>query len=114
MSGGIAGSRKTDVYYYSPSGKKVRSKPELLKILGEHFDLAAFDYHSGKINPHYANSNGKTSGKSRSNGTSKSSSQYDFQRSLRTDSSLVPPIRQTASIFKQPVTVRKSGQMSRL
>ncbi len=103
--GGIGGGRKSDVYYISPSGKKFRSKPELLKALGDHYDLSAFDYFSGKMLTHHINANGKSSGKARTNGTSKQS-QYDFQRSLRTDSSLVPPIRQTASIFKQPVTVR--------
>lgn len=29
-------------------------------------------------------------------------------RGVRTDVSLVPPIRQTASIFKQPVTVHRN------
>lgn len=111
-SGGISGNRKADVYYISPSGKKIRSKPELLKILGEHYDLATFDYHSGKINPAMATTNGKSSSgggggaKPKSNGTK---TQYDFTRSLRNDASLVPPIRQTASIFKQPVTVYKTS-----
>lgn len=31
-------------------------------------------------------------------------------RGVRTDASLVPPIRQTASIFKQPVTVYKTQE----
>ncbi|KAK9875981.1 hypothetical protein WA026_011081 [Henosepilachna vigintioctopunctata] len=31
-----------------------------------------------------------------------------YNRSMRSDASLVPPIRQTASIFKQPVTVIKT------
>lgn len=31
-------------------------------------------------------------------------------RGVRSDSSLVPPIRQTASIFKQPVTVYKTQE----
>ena len=102
-------SRKSDVYYYSPSGKKIRSKVELLRILGDHYDLAAFDYHSGKMNPALATTNGKSSGssgsgKGKSNGQSKTP--YDFTKSLRNDANLVPPIRQTASIFKQPVTVR--------
>ena len=56
-----------------------------------------------------ATTNGKSSSggggaKPKSNGTK---TQYDFTRSLRNDASLVPPIRQTASIFKQPVTVLK-------
>ncbi|XP_075219311.1 methyl-CpG-binding domain protein 2 isoform X2 [Lycorma delicatula] len=32
---------------------------------------------------------------------------YYYSRGVRSDASLVPPIRQTASIFKQPVTVIK-------
>ena len=56
-----------------------------------------------------ASTNGRSSGagaKSKSqNGHGKT--QYDFTKSLRNDANLVPPIRQTASIFKQPVTVHK-------
>lgn len=33
-----------------------------------------------------------------------------YNRGVRNDASLVPPIRQTASIFKQPVTVYKSQE----
>ncbi|KAL3270860.1 hypothetical protein HHI36_021378 [Cryptolaemus montrouzieri] len=33
-----------------------------------------------------------------------------YNRSVRNDASLVPPIRQTASIFKQPVTVHKTQE----
>lgn len=33
-----------------------------------------------------------------------------FSRGVRTDASLVPPIRQTASIFKQPVTLYKTQE----
>ena len=56
-----------------------------------------------------ATTNGKSSsngggGKSKSNGQA-ANKQYDFTKSLRNDANLVPPIRQTASIFKQPVTV---------
>lgn len=34
---------------------------------------------------------------------------YNF-RGVRSDAALVPPIRQTASIFKQPVTVYKTQE----
>merc|ERR1719400_2602249 len=57
--------------------------------------------------------NGKSSSsgggaKSKSNGqAANNNKQYDFAKSLRSDSNLIPPIRQTASIFKQPVTVHK-------
>ncbi|EAT47881.1 AAEL001033-PA [Aedes aegypti] len=33
---------------------------------------------------------------------------YYYSRGMRADTSLIPPIRQTASIFKQPVTVVRS------
>lgn len=35
---------------------------------------------------------------------------YYYNRTVRNDASLVPPIRQTASIFKQPVTVHKNQE----
>ncbi|XP_011157696.1 methyl-CpG-binding domain protein 3 isoform X4 [Solenopsis invicta] len=35
---------------------------------------------------------------------------YYYNRSVRNDASLVPPIRQTASIFKQPVTIYKTQE----
>jgi len=31
-----------------------------------------------------------------------------FSRGVRADASLMPPIRQTASIFKQPVTIKRT------
>ncbi|KRF78885.1 methyl-CpG-binding domain protein 2 isoform X3 [Drosophila virilis] len=37
-----------------------------------------------------------------------------YSRALRTDVSLVPPIRQTASIFKQPVTVVRNHEPSKV
>ena len=41
------------MYYVSPTGKRVRSKPELLKVLGsDRYDLTAFDFQTGKINTH--------------------------------------------------------------
>jgi len=35
---------------------------------------------------------------------------FSFFSRARNDSSLVPPIRQTASIFKQPVTIYKTQE----
>ncbi|KAL7728327.1 hypothetical protein ACLKA6_007425 [Drosophila palustris] len=40
--------------------------------------------------------------------------QFEFSRALRTDVSLVPPIRQTASIFKQPVTVVRNHEPNKV
>ncbi|XP_064608451.1 methyl-CpG-binding domain protein 2-like isoform X3 [Liolophura sinensis] len=72
---------KTDVYYFSPDGKKIRSKPQLSRYLGELLDLSAFDFRSGKT-IHSA-----------------------LRKRICHDTTLALPIRQTASIFKQPVTV---------
>ncbi|XP_052792649.1 methyl-CpG-binding domain protein 2-like [Mya arenaria] len=85
---------RTDVYYISPDGVKIRSKPHLAKYLGENFDLSAFDFRAGKI---ISSSLRKTK---RQRGSS-----YDYARGMRHDTNLALPIRQTASIFKQPVTV---------
>ena len=38
------------IIYFSPDGKKVRSKPMMARYLGEGFDLSAFDFRTGKIN----------------------------------------------------------------
>ena len=46
-TGGVSAG-KFDVYYYPPSGKpKCRSKPEMIKVLGDTIDLSGFDYASG-------------------------------------------------------------------
>ena len=123
------GGPKSDIYYISPMGKRIRSRPELLKYLGDTMDLTNFEYRSGKMCHPQNNrkvqsssgnmnrsastsisgktSNGRPQGSSSSgHGSNRDSNSYDLARGLRADASLVPPIRQTASIFKQPVTVR--------
>ncbi|XP_041371357.1 methyl-CpG-binding domain protein 3-like isoform X2 [Gigantopelta aegis] len=72
---------KTDVYYFSPDGKKIRSKPQLARYIGEALDLSAFDFRTGRL------------------------IYSAVRKRIRHDASLILPIRQTASIFKQPVTV---------
>ncbi|XP_078530942.1 methyl-CpG-binding domain protein 2 isoform X3 [Lissotriton helveticus] len=42
---------KSDVYYFSPSGKKFRSKPQLSRYLGNTVDLSSFDFRTGKMMP---------------------------------------------------------------
>ncbi|XP_076039829.1 methyl-CpG-binding domain protein 2 isoform X1 [Oratosquilla oratoria] len=96
-------SGKVDVYYYSPSGKKFRSKPQLARYLGDTVDLSSFDYRTGKLNPMLLRKNKRPKG-----------TQFDYSRGMRNDASLVPPIRQTASIFKQPVTVIKTQPTSKV
>jgi len=89
---------KIDVYYYSPTGRKFRTKPQLARYLGDTVDLSSFDYRTGRINASLLRfSKGKRSQRS-----------HQDYRNLRNDPSLIAPIRQTASIFKQPVTVVKT------
>lgn len=96
---------KIDVFYYSPTGRKFRTKPQLARYLGESVDLTTFDYRTGKINSSLMRKNKRSKGGLQG---------YDYTRNIRNDSSLVPPIRQTASIFKQPVTAIKSQPDSRV
>ncbi|CAB3386568.1 Hypothetical predicted protein [Cloeon dipterum] len=110
---------KVDVYYYSPSGKKFRSKPQLARYIGDGLDLATFDFRTGKINTMLSR---KSSKKHKIGGPYDFSAPYDASaggrrealqsqnRGVRNDSSLVPPIRQTASIFKQPVSLYKNQE----
>lgn len=84
---------KSDVYYYSPTGKKFRSKPQLSRYLGNTVDLGSFDFRTGKMMPSKLQ---KTKQRLRSENLSLSKGKPDLNTAL--------PIRQTASIFKQPVT----------
>jgi len=93
---------KIDIYYYSPDGKKLRSKPELVREIGPGYDLSCFDFHTGKVNTSALRKSKRLKG-----------STYDYTRGLRHDLSLVLPIRQTASIFKQPVTVVRTRPESK-
>jgi len=45
-SGASAG--RSDIYYYSPDGKKCRSKPQMMQYLPEDFDMEQFDFRAGK------------------------------------------------------------------
>ncbi|XP_030373727.1 methyl-CpG-binding domain protein 2 isoform X1 [Scaptodrosophila lebanonensis] len=164
-SGISAGSGKVDVYYYSPTGKKIETKPQLARQLGDVIDISNFDFQSGKMLQHHlpspsislyrCNASGtiisstgvgcapnalkrkfRTQGSNNNNtiatttasltstspataATTATASanlrqQLEFSRALRTDVSLVPPIRQTASIFKQPVTVIRNHEPSKV
>ncbi|CAD5123552.1 DgyrCDS11890 [Dimorphilus gyrociliatus] len=92
---------KVDVYYHGPDGLIVRSKPELARALEGKVDLSCFDYKSGKI----------LQGSLRKS-KSRMRTITDGRAGYRHDSNLVLPIRQTASIFKQPVTVIRTQPKS--
>ncbi|KAM4051486.1 methyl-CpG-binding domain protein 2-like [Anomaloglossus baeobatrachus] len=84
---------KSDVYYFSPSGKKFRSKPQLARYLGNTVDLSSFDFRTGKMMPSKLQKNKQ---RLRNEALNQAKSKPDLNTTL--------PIRQTASIFKQPVT----------
>ncbi|KAJ8007387.1 hypothetical protein DPEC_G00116980 [Dallia pectoralis] len=84
---------KSDVYYYSPTGKKFRSKPQLSRYLGNSMDLGCFDFRTGKLVPSKLQMKNK---QRRNENLSINKGKPDLNTAL--------PIRQTASIFKQPVT----------
>ncbi|XP_036410074.1 methyl-CpG-binding domain protein 3-like isoform X1 [Megalops cyprinoides] len=76
----------------SPAGKKFRSKPQLARYLGNSVDLSSFDFRAGKM----------LMGKL---GKSRQRLRYDNSHVKgKPDLSTSLPVRQTASIFKQPVT----------
>ncbi|XP_054880535.1 methyl-CpG-binding domain protein 2-like [Poeciliopsis prolifica] len=85
---------KSDVYYYSPTGKKFRSKPQLARYLGNAVDLACFDFRTGKMMP----------GKLQKNKQRFRHDAQNLAKGGKPDLNTALPIRQTASIFKQPVT----------
>ncbi|KTF96040.1 hypothetical protein cypCar_00027418 [Cyprinus carpio] len=83
---------KSDVYYFSPTGKKFRSKPQLVRYLGNSMDLSSFDFRTGKMLMSKLNKN-------------RQQIRYDHSQSKgKPDLNTSLPVRQTASIFKQPVT----------
>uniref|UniRef100_A0A8D2Q3P5 Methyl-CpG binding domain protein 2 n=2 Tax=Varanus komodoensis TaxID=61221 RepID=A0A8D2Q3P5_VARKO len=84
---------KSDVYYFSPSGKKFRSKPQLARYLGNTVDLSSFDFRTGKMMPSKLQKNKQ---RLRNDSLNQNKGKPDLNTTL--------PIRQTASIFKQPVT----------
>ncbi|XP_058138144.1 methyl-CpG-binding domain protein 3 isoform X1 [Dasypus novemcinctus] len=90
-SGLSAGHR--DVFYYSPSGKKFRSKPQLARYLGGSMDLSAFDFRTGRM---LMSKMHKSRQRVRYDASSQAKGKPDLNTAL--------PVRQTASIFKQPVT----------
>lgn len=83
--------RKHKIHYVTP----------FLREIGDVYDLSSFDYSAGKmgtslIKPSRCRKQVKKAGKEDNEGSDLSV--------------LVPPIRQTASIFKQPVTLYRTHQ----
>ncbi|XP_064898049.1 methyl-CpG-binding domain protein 3 isoform X1 [Columba livia] len=85
--------RERTLSHFSPSGKKFRSKPQLARYLGSSMDLGTFDFRTGKMLMNKMNKN-------------RQRMRYDCsnQAKGKPDLNTALPVRQTASIFKQPVT----------
>ncbi|XP_075300476.1 methyl-CpG-binding domain protein 3 isoform X3 [Opisthocomus hoazin] len=85
--------RDRTLSHFSPSGKKFRSKPQLARYLGSSMDLSTFDFRTGKMLMNKMNKN-------------RQRMRYDCsnQAKGKPDLNTALPVRQTASIFKQPVT----------
>ncbi|XP_054644520.1 methyl-CpG-binding domain protein 3b isoform X2 [Dunckerocampus dactyliophorus] len=81
------------LYSLCPSGKKFRSKPQLARYLGNQMDLSSFDFRTGKMLMSKLNKNRQ---RMRYDNNNQNKGKPDLNTSL--------PVRQTASIFKQPVT----------
>ncbi|XP_061094340.1 methyl-CpG-binding domain protein 3b isoform X1 [Conger conger] len=81
------------VYSLCPTGKKFRSKPQLARYLGNSMDLSSFDFRTGKMLMSKLNKNRQ---RLRYDNNNQNKGKPDLNTSL--------PVRQTASIFKQPVT----------
>ncbi|OQR79363.1 methyl-CpG-binding domain protein 2-like [Tropilaelaps mercedesae] len=94
---------KVDVFYYGPDGQRYRSKQQLVRALGDSVDLTAFDFRSGKLSA-VAARKARQQSRAAAGGNGGGPS-YEYLRGLKAEACLVAPIRQTASIFKQPVTV---------
>ncbi|XP_038135538.1 methyl-CpG-binding domain protein 2-like isoform X2 [Cyprinodon tularosa] len=90
----MAGSRSGPGPDGSPTGKKFRSKPQLARYLGNAVDLACFDFRTGKMMP----------GKLQKNKQKFRHDALSLAKGGKPDLNTALPIRQTASIFKQPVT----------
>uniref|UniRef100_A0A336M2U7 CSON010766 protein n=1 Tax=Culicoides sonorensis TaxID=179676 RepID=A0A336M2U7_CULSO len=120
---------KADIYYYSPTNNtnsgKYDPKISMSRIGDGTVDLTGYDYSVSNANKLIQNINPnislhsttltsvkrKTENPTTYSGSPKQPT-VDFSRPPKPDASLVPPIRQTASIFKQPVTLYKTNTES--
>uniref|UniRef100_A0A4W3H200 Methyl-CpG binding domain protein 3a n=1 Tax=Callorhinchus milii TaxID=7868 RepID=A0A4W3H200_CALMI len=89
----VLGPKTAQLTKSCPSGKKFRSKPQLARYLGNSMDLSSFDFRTGKMLISKLNKNRQ---RLRFDSANQVKGKPDLNTSL--------PVRQTASIFKQPVT----------
>lgn len=84
-----------------PAGKKFKSKLELHRYFGNRYDMALLDYRSGKLSHVNWRKARRMKSLAINNTNYASAAKYDNYLNL--------PIRQTASIFKQSVTIKTNN-----
>lgn len=84
-----------------PAGKKFKSKLELHRYFGTRYDMALLDYRSGKLSQVNWRKSRRMKSLAMNNTNFASAAKYDNYLNL--------PIRQTASVFKQSVTVKTNN-----
>lgn len=79
-------------------GKKFKTKLELSKVFGDKYDTALLDFRTGKVNQ-------VAFKKQRRVKSLASANNVNYTQVAKYDAYLYLPVRQTASIFKQPVHI---------
>lgn len=90
---------KYQVHYINESGQRFKNKCMLARFMGGEVDLTPFDWRTGKIDPYL---------KRKVERILKLRDCPDVNRRLRNDHTIKPPLRQTVSNFKLPVTIYRN------
>lgn len=90
---------KYQVHYINELGQRFKNKCMLTRFMGGEVDLTPFDWRSGKIDPFL---------KRKVERMVKIRECLDVNRRLRNDHTIKPPLRQTVSNFKLPVTIYRA------
>lgn len=90
---------KYQVHYINELGQRFKNKCMLARFMGGEVDLTPFDWRTGKIDPYL---------KRKVERMIKVRECSDVNRRLRNDHTIKPPLRQTVSNFKLPVTVYRA------
>lgn len=90
---------KYQVHYINELGQRFKNKCMLARFMGGEVDLTPFDWRTGKIDPYL---------KRKVERMIKLKESPDVNRRLRNDHTIKPPLRQTVSNFKLPVTIYRA------
>lgn len=90
---------KYQVHYINELGQRFKNKCMLARFMGGEVDLSPFDWRTGKIDPYL---------KRKVERMIKIKECPDVNRRLRNDHTIKPPLRQTVSNFKLPVTIYRA------